>query len=629
MKPFALIVDNDQITREILSLELAEFGIEVIWAPNDEEGFRNFLEIGPKIIFIEVLIPRHGGLSLLKKIRSAKGGENVPVFMLSVLSQNASIRSEAIDDLHAIDYIRKPLQIKKLHDKLTRLLNFANADNFELVNPFEHKLIADRGSLDSLDFSVLLKNLAEKKATAHLNLSNGKTKKILCMRDGKITFALSNRLAETLGRHLIASGRIDESTIRAGRDITKKFGFKMGEFLVSEGYLETNEMHEAVRKNIHEKIIEIFSWQGGRYSLSSYHEPPTELPGKPFKTREILWDGIKKVLPMERIVAALAPIVRLPIRAKRNLIEIASEAPLDNNDLLFIDKLRTATNSAASQTMFETREDQEKRLLYYLFLQNYLSVPKKFNSREDAKAANNELSSQNKKILEAKRSLMDCQGRNFFQILEAPLDSSDKEIWKAYIKKAKEFHPDSLNSEDSEEITSLYNDLFNLANIAYEGLKTDNLRKEHLAMIQELPKQDKKLSADDVLKAEMLFRQGQIHLKQRSWLEAEKAFTQALSLNPEENEYCLGVGKAKLHQAAAGNSEALAEAETILKKALHSLPKSPDSAFYLGRLETIKGNHEQAAFFFQAALRINANHLEAQRELRLIAMRAEKKRRAM
>jgi len=628
MKSFALIVDNDLFTQRVLTLELAKYGLETVSASCDKEGYRRFIELSPKVIFIEILIPKHGGLSLLRRIRSARDGENLPVFMLSML-KNASIRSEAIMGLHATDYILKPIQTEKISRRLKRIFD-EKADSPVLADPFDLKLVSDHGSLEAVDIAVLLKKLALKSATACINFNNGKTKKIICMRDGDITFALSNRLSETLGRHLVSKGKIDESTARDGHIITQKTGLKMGEFLVSAGLLSRDEMRAAVRNNVLEKILELFRWSGGNYSISPYRKPPAELPGRPFYAREVLWNGIKERLPLSRIENALSPFENHAIRTKKNLLNLTADASLDGNDRIFLNKLRqAASGSAAESIVREAREEQQKRLLYYLFIEDYFSIFKKSEDLEQEVSDKEKSNSAKPLLFAAEERLSTWRNFNFFQILEVPINASDNKIRDAYRKKAKQFHPDCLTEENQNEVKPLYNELFRLLNEAYEGLKTEDRRMAYLVKIEERAESKDNFVVEDVLAAEILFKKGEMHLLKRQWIDAEQAFAQALELNPEEGAYALGLGKAKLHQGAAGNAAVFPEAEDMLKKAAELTPKEADPIFFLGRLEALKGNAEEAECFFRKALDINENHLEAQRELRLMAMRAEKKGRAV
>ena len=85
MNKRVLIVDDDVSTCQLLAEVLAEFDVETIAASTDEDGYRRYLELGPDLIFIDVLLPRKGGIDLLRRIRSVRGGRDVPVFVMSAV----------------------------------------------------------------------------------------------------------------------------------------------------------------------------------------------------------------------------------------------------------------------------------------------------------------------------------------------------------------------------------------------------------------------------------------------------------------------------------------------------------------------------------------------------------------
>jgi tetratricopeptide (TPR) repeat protein len=197
-------------------------------------------------------------------------------------------------------------------------------------------------------------------------------------------------------------------------------------------------------------------------------------------------------------------------------------------------------------------------------------------------------------------------------------------VRETYLHKVKDVHPDMLGPADPAELKNIHGETFHLIQTAYDGLKTEPRRREYLKFIQE-GLEEEVTDGSNILEAERYFQQGRIQMKRRDWGSATESFRQAYELNPEEGEYALYLGIAKMRQAVAGDHEVLPEAENLLQRARKLIPASPDPHYHLGRLSILRDDPERATSHFQSALARNPNHVEALREMRLLKMRAGKK----
>jgi tetratricopeptide (TPR) repeat protein len=186
-------------------------------------------------------------------------------------------------------------------------------------------------------------------------------------------------------------------------------------------------------------------------------------------------------------------------------------------------------------------------------------------------------------------------------------------------------HPDTLGPHEPAGLRQVYNDTFQRIRASYEAIKTENGRRQHLRSLEGKVEKKPVTSKADIMEAEAYFQEGKLLLKQRKWRASAAAFEKALALNPEEAEYTLGLGSARVHQAAAGRRELLSEAEDLLEQARKSMPGSPEPCYQLGRLESLRGDLDSAASHFENALQRDPNHWLAMRELRVMNMRARGK----
>ncbi len=621
MRKRVLVVDDDPATRQVLGAFLRDFGVDVHDAATDDEGYQRYLELGPDLMFIDVLLPRQGGLSLLRRVRAVRGGKAVPVLVMSALYRGGDIRKQSMDELGALDVLKKPFQFDLLRERLRGVLADAPEEAPEAVTPFAPTEVLSRGTLSSVDVPVLLKDLAFHKTTACLNLRSERLMKVLFFQDGEIVFAVSNQMRETLGRHLLGRGQIDEDAYRRGLEAMRVEGKKMGEFLVQEELLAAGAVYDAVRQNVVDKILDVFTWGQGDFRLSPFKDPPAALPGQPLDVNRVLWDGVRSVFPFERVSTSLNPFLELNLLPQGDLFELATEVPLEKEDLQFLRMLRRLKGRPLGSVLKEVQGEREVRFLYYLLLRGYLTLSRGLWDGTDGREFD---PTDLERIRRARRQLEALRARNYFQVLEVPLNASDEKVREAYFQRAKDVHPDMLGPADPPELKHLHGETFHVIQAAYDALKTEPRRKEYLRFIQE-GIEETVADGSKILEAESLFQEGRMQLKRRNWDGAAQAFQKALELNPDEGEYLLDLGVAKMRQAAAGRPDAAQEAGELFERARTLLTSSPEPLYRLGRLALLRGNAEEAATWFQRALARSPNHMEALRELRLIKMREDKK----
>ena len=93
-----LIVDDELSVREVLSERLEASGFKVITANNGQEGLIA-IESAPDLVFLDILMPKMDGLTMLKEVRKHRKYKNIPILLLSNLDDlDTMTRAEAIND---------------------------------------------------------------------------------------------------------------------------------------------------------------------------------------------------------------------------------------------------------------------------------------------------------------------------------------------------------------------------------------------------------------------------------------------------------------------------------------------------------------------------------------------------
>lgn len=113
-----LVVDDEQHIRDILSETLRDAGYTVETAPNGEEGVLKLRSGSFDLILLDIRMPIHSGLDVLKLLRRNGGGP--PVVIITGLASSEEME-EALR-LGAAKCIRKPFHLKTLLSDISGIL---------------------------------------------------------------------------------------------------------------------------------------------------------------------------------------------------------------------------------------------------------------------------------------------------------------------------------------------------------------------------------------------------------------------------------------------------------------------------------------------------------------------------
>jgi two-component system phosphate regulon response regulator PhoB len=104
MKSIVIIEDEETLLR-MLSEKLTHEGFKVWKALNGEEGMHMIQTKKPDLVLLDVLMPRMDGIHMLREMRSHEWGKDVPVIILSNLSDDRRVAESMIHGVY--DYLIK------------------------------------------------------------------------------------------------------------------------------------------------------------------------------------------------------------------------------------------------------------------------------------------------------------------------------------------------------------------------------------------------------------------------------------------------------------------------------------------------------------------------------------------
>lgn len=204
---------------------------------------------------------------------------------------------------------------------------------------------------------------------------------------------------------------------------------------------------------------------------------------------------------------------------------------------------------------------------------------------------------------------------NHFDVLGLPQTATSANVKTAYLQLVKAWHPDTTPTDAAAEVRPLREKIFARINDANTALSDDAARAQYL---EELAAGgDEKVDMARIFKAEDLFTKACIIAKARKYAEAVAMFEEAIKLNDQEAEFHAWRAFAQF-MAASDKKAAFDSSMKGIQQALKMLPKCAQAAYFAGQMHKLLGDQAGAGQWFKKTLELDGNHLDAQRELRLI-----------
>ncbi len=100
-----LMIEDDPFIRKLYRNKLILAGFEFEEATNGEEGLNKAIAEKPDLVLLDIVLPKKTGFDVLVGMKGNEKTKDIPVIMLSVLSQKSDARTAL--SLGAQDYLVK------------------------------------------------------------------------------------------------------------------------------------------------------------------------------------------------------------------------------------------------------------------------------------------------------------------------------------------------------------------------------------------------------------------------------------------------------------------------------------------------------------------------------------------
>ncbi len=123
--PRVLLVEDNEMNRDMLSRRLVRRGFEVIFAVDGQQGVDLAKSERPDIILMDMSLPVIDGWEATRRVKADDATRRVPVIGLTAHAMSGD-REKAIE-AGCDDYDTKPVELERLIGKMEKLLGAAKA----------------------------------------------------------------------------------------------------------------------------------------------------------------------------------------------------------------------------------------------------------------------------------------------------------------------------------------------------------------------------------------------------------------------------------------------------------------------------------------------------------------------
>ncbi len=115
-RPVILVVEDDPMVSQLITLHLTQAGYEIAHAYNGDEAILKARALNPFAITLDIMLPGKDGWQVLQELQSDLETRDIPVVILSMVEN-----TELGLSLGTVDYLMKPIDKQALLNTLTKL----------------------------------------------------------------------------------------------------------------------------------------------------------------------------------------------------------------------------------------------------------------------------------------------------------------------------------------------------------------------------------------------------------------------------------------------------------------------------------------------------------------------------
>lgn len=611
-----LIIEDDKNLAESLKNIFVEKDLHVTISASAQQAEQLISVEHYDLLIVDVVLPNMNGINFLRQIISKSVlPVSCKVWIMSGVLGKEVIHRDIVP--HVDEFIEKPLNVqiiqKKINSTFQSSFSFLENIKFFYLNTWEkseknflennkyviqgHELMFIYFYLSSIQFTGVL----------NINYSELKRKDTILFLDGNISTVNLVDQQSYLGMLLVRNALITEEKLT--NILKEKKNVSLGSYLVSKCYLSPHQLHKILREQMAIRLFKAMD----RNSLIVHceHFIPSQVFNQAIQLEEkhllsLVNNWIHSKVQVEWLKIFFQNLKEVYI-SPTNRSNCKKTLLLRRAGFQFLDSLETSQQIG---DLLEKKNAQDIMFeMYYRLLirKNYLDIKK--------------VSIKNYRFLQEKykQFLKKSKTKNYFELLNLPLNVSQDRLELTYRKFAKIFHPDRISSNAPKEMVEVSSQCFVLITEIYSTLSDPMKKKEYLKSL------DKKTHFDAVA-IRKLCEQGIQNIKKAKYDKAVENFKSVINCKSAPNTavlyYIWAIIKNK-----DGEERTNVEKEEILKLFSRvDIECSKTALFYFvrGLFLKMKGEKKLAFNYFKKAFQLDSSFQEAQLELYSLSVKNKK-----
>ncbi len=121
LMPKILLVEDNEMNRDMLSRRLQRKGYDVVMATDGEQAVAMAASESPALILMDISLPVFDGWEATRRIKAADNSKKIPIIALTAHAM-AGDREKSLE-AGCDDYDTKPIELTRLLEKMEALLN--------------------------------------------------------------------------------------------------------------------------------------------------------------------------------------------------------------------------------------------------------------------------------------------------------------------------------------------------------------------------------------------------------------------------------------------------------------------------------------------------------------------------
>ena len=211
--------------------------------------------------------------------------------------------------------------------------------------------------------------VSSRSLSGKLRFTMSSAQKEFYFRNGKPRHIASNLKQELLGsfllhRQVVTEEQMEEALSRAG-----EFGGRLGDALVSMGFVKPHELYWLLDQQFREKFLQVFSWTQGRYEFYEGVPCPIDMAPSDANVFRYVLEGVRKFSTAADLEKLFKQHEGSTVKEKRNEYVSIQSLPLNSKEQRLFAQVQRA--GSFGKVLRECSTDELKASLYHTLLVLY------------------------------------------------------------------------------------------------------------------------------------------------------------------------------------------------------------------------------------------------------------------